>query len=165
MAAQLQKAQQHSQQQAADFKQRHDVVTAALSSGSGIGSVSSSAADADIAAAAADGAAALTEAEAILDPAAKLQQAQQQHPQEAAALQNSAGSVARLQAAESAATGTQGMLADSAALSLNPKLVTAAVDNSDESADAAAQLRQAQQQQAAALQQDPKITSSHSVTR
>ena len=159
VAAQLQQAQQHSQQQAASIKQQNEVATSQLDSGT----ASNTAADSSLAAVTTDGAA-LTAANSVVDPALQLQQAQKQQSQETAAMkQHKVGTAARLQAAQAAGSGATGTIADSAVTGLDPRLMTSVVDDPGEATDAAVQLQQAQlaqqaqqaqQQQAAALQQN-----------
>ena len=104
VAAQLQQAQQLAQQQAADFKQNNEGSTARLDASSsttasagstlGLGTGSSSAADPT----------ALSADASTMDPAEKLQLAQQHQSQQAATFkQNKEGTAARLDAASDAA--------------------------------------------------------------
>ena len=107
VAAQLQQAQQLAQQQAADFKQNNEGSTARLDASSsttssagstlGLGTGSSSAGDPS----------ALSADASTMDPAEKLQLAQQHQSQQAAAIkQNTEGMAAQLDTASNAAAAS-----------------------------------------------------------
>ena len=107
VAAQLQQAQQLAQQQAADFKQNNEgssarleassSITASAGSTLGLGTGDSSAADPT----------ALSADDSTMDPAEKLQLAQQHQSQQAAAFkQNNEGTAARLDTASNAAAAS-----------------------------------------------------------
>lgn len=109
VAAQLQHAQQLAQQQAADFKQNHEGSNTRLDASStsatagaslGLSTGSSSAADPT----------ALTADASTMDPAEKLQLAQQHQQQQAAAFkQNNEGTAVKLDTASNAAAAASGV--------------------------------------------------------
>ena len=107
VAAQLQQAQQLAQQQAADFKENNEGTkarpdaSASTSAGSTLGLSTGGSSAADPTALSADA--------SIMDPAAKLQLAQQHQSQQAATFkQNNEGTAARLDTASSAAAALAG---------------------------------------------------------